>query len=100
MKKTERCRENKLRESKVGGKKCVDFYQKGKLLYYYRTYQNGKMTLLLWNGESICLSICDLVMWSGLVGSKWAAVDVVDGLASWASSDAFILLGWLIYIDG
>ena len=30
MKKVERCRENKVRESKGGGKKCVGFYQKRK----------------------------------------------------------------------
>ena len=30
MKKVKRCRENKVRESKVSEKKCVDFYQKGK----------------------------------------------------------------------
>ena len=30
MKKVERCRENKVRENKVGGKKCVDVYQKRK----------------------------------------------------------------------
>ena len=36
MKKVERCKQNKVREIKVVGKKCVDFYKK-------------KMTLLLWN---------------------------------------------------
>ena len=52
IKKVERWRDNKVRESKVGVEKCVDFYLKEKWLYYYGTYQNGKMTLLLWNEGS------------------------------------------------
>ena len=52
IKNVERWREKKVRESKVNMKKCVDFYLKEKWLYYYETYQNNKMTLLLWNGGS------------------------------------------------
>ena len=59
MKKVERWREKKVRESKVDVEKCVDFYWKGKWLYYYEMYQNGKTTLLLWNGGSTFVDICN-----------------------------------------
>ena len=51
MKKVERWRENKVRKSKVSENKCW-LLIKIKWFHYYETYQNDKMTLLLWNGGS------------------------------------------------
>ena len=43
-------------------KKCVDFLLKREWIYNYETYQNEKMTLLLWDNERKILGSKNLVV--------------------------------------
>ena len=55
MKKVEGWRENKVSKSKVNEKNMLTLLNKRKWLHYNDTYQNDKMTPLLWNEGSTIL---------------------------------------------